>query len=379
MRRVFAALALGLGLGAGAAHATPPAPLDPVRFSFPGSMPMPGSATSAGLALADRWLGTEPFDNPAWAPRRAGSVAPLLLHSNRQDLRAANRDFSDETAYVDFAGAWAGTSLGRVGLAAYLQQPVLRLEDNAYTVGNALSPTSGSVVSSTSARELRAGVLGSLPLGRVRAGVALEWTHRDDVYQADVEDGSPNSGTTRLELSGSGVGGSAGLRFDGQFLGRALGAGAAWRYVPELSLDVTQRADLISGSSTASMPSTRAAGWEGGASVRWLVDPAFALLAGGGARGAQDWSGLGVTTGAGSSWALAGEYHDARDPWTLRFGGGAEQQSGVPEARDGVYGLGFGWLFGTVAAEVGLTHRVIERAAAPHSYEERIVATLRWH
>ena len=57
-----------------APRAQPPAPLDPHAVRLPGrARRRPASAASAGSALADRWLGDEPFDNPGGARRRAAS------------------------------------------------------------------------------------------------------------------------------------------------------------------------------------------------------------------------------------------------------------------------------------------------------------------
>ena len=74
-----------------------------------------------------------------------------------------------------------------------------------------------------------------------------------------------------------------------------------------------------------------------------------------------------------AEWKLAGEYHDARDPWTFRFGGGQEQQSGVPEPRAGVYALGLGWRFKHSNVDFALTHRTLQRPGEPTSYDERVL------
>lgn len=378
MRRIPVALGLAACFISAAAFAKPPSPITSVRFSFPGSVPAAGSASSAGLALADRWLGDEPFDNPAMRGGPAVQVSPVIQHNSRQDLSAANRQFDDQGTFIDFAGAWASIPLGPVLVSGYLEQPVLRLEDNAYVAGTALDPgTPATVKSSVTSRELRSGVGVSFPLGPARLGVAGEWSHRDDVYQTDIEDGSPTSGVNRAEFSGDGVGGVVGARVEGHALGRGLSLGASLRFMPELSLSGTQTADLVSGSSSTPIDATRTSGWEGGFSARLDLDPAFRVLVAAAGRSAAEWKGFDVTTGSGASWAIAGEYHDARDPWTVRFGFGAEQQSDVPEARAALYGVGFGWKFGEVRAEIGLTHRVLERPGAPQSYDERVVGTLR--
>jgi hypothetical protein len=378
MRRIPVALGLAASFLSAAALAQPPSPITPARFSFPGSVSAAGSATSAALALADRWLGDEPFDNPALRSGPTAQVSPVIQHTSRQDLSAANREFDDQGTYVDFAGAWAALPIGSMLFAGYLEQPTLRLEDNAYVAGTALDPgTPATVKSSVTSRELRGGVAISFPLGPARLGAAAEWSHRDDVYQTSIEDGSPSSGVNRAEFSGDGVGGVIGASVDGHALGRGLSLGASLRFLPELSITGTQSADLVSGSSRTPIDATRVSGWEGGLSARLDLDPAFRVYLAGAGRGAAEWKGFDVTAGQAASWAIAGEYHDARDPWTVRFGLGAEQQSDVPEAHAALYGVGFGWRFGEVRAEIGLTHRVIEREGAPQSYDERVVGTLR--
>src|SRR2546426_11760406 len=91
--------------------AQPPDPINSTLVGFPGAASGPWSAASAGLALADRWLGDEPIGNPAAALPRAVSVSPLLLRSSRQDLRADNRRLDEQAAFFDAAGGWFGQSL----------------------------------------------------------------------------------------------------------------------------------------------------------------------------------------------------------------------------------------------------------------------------
>src|SRR6266404_3351172 len=94
---VLAAVALLPSL----ALAQPPVPIDGARYAFPGAVPSPASAISAGLALADRWLGDDPFANPAIPSGRAIAVSGLARRVSRQDLRAENREFSDDAGYFD--------------------------------------------------------------------------------------------------------------------------------------------------------------------------------------------------------------------------------------------------------------------------------------
>src|SRR5262245_36357587 len=87
------------------AGAAPPSPLDTPQFSFPGVFDQPSSGLSAGVALADRWLGDDPSSNPA-APRASRFTAsPALLRVSRQDLRADNSDYDETPAFFDAAGA----------------------------------------------------------------------------------------------------------------------------------------------------------------------------------------------------------------------------------------------------------------------------------
>ena len=71
-----------------------PSPLDGTIFSFPSSIAGPGSAVSAGPAMAGRWLVDEPFYNPAVAPRKTVSLSPVIQRVSRQDLRADNHQYS---------------------------------------------------------------------------------------------------------------------------------------------------------------------------------------------------------------------------------------------------------------------------------------------
>src|SRR4249920_89047 len=122
------------------ALAQPPSPIPSEPFVFPGAVRSPASAISASLAMSDRWLGHEPFDNPAIGTRSGISLSPLLQRVNRQDLRADNRDFDEESAFFDIAGAWIGAPIGPVMISAYGFQPGLRLESNAFSRGELGAP-----------------------------------------------------------------------------------------------------------------------------------------------------------------------------------------------------------------------------------------------
>jgi len=373
MRRCLAAFLLAAFCPV-SSLADPPQPIDGVRFAFPGAVPNPASATSAALALSDRWLGLEPFSNPA-APRRAiVAVTPMGQRVSRQDLRADNRDFSDAGGSFDLAGAWAGLPLGPVEIDAYFFQPELRAEDNSYTLGRLPQPGLAATVSTKStAREMRAGFGASTDLGRTRVGAALEWTKRSDDYTVDEESGSPNSGTQDVTFDGDGLGAQFGARTTWSWGAHAVELGGAARFVPELSMTGHQHFELISGTSDADVSVTRASAWEGGLSLRAATAETFHVDAGIGGAGAQEWSGFGVTAGRRFEWKLGGEFHDARDPWTLRFGGGQEQQSGVPEPRAGVIALGLGWRLKSWSLDLGLTHRTLQRPGEPNSYDDRLL------
>src|SRR5262245_11312504 len=105
--------------------------VDPAWLAFPGQVRHPSSAASAGLALADRWLGAAPFDNPAIELARHAEVSPASVRVRRQDLRARNRSYDETPAFLDAAGAWGVARAGRVALFAYADQPVLRTETSA--------------------------------------------------------------------------------------------------------------------------------------------------------------------------------------------------------------------------------------------------------
>src|SRR5258706_12175715 len=94
-------LSAALLIGGGPAWA---AAVDPALFPFLGSPATPAAAASAGTALADRWLGDLPFDNPAFRAQRGLELSPALIHVSRQDLRAANRNYVETSGYLDGAG-----------------------------------------------------------------------------------------------------------------------------------------------------------------------------------------------------------------------------------------------------------------------------------
>src|SRR3989442_4094010 len=101
--RLLVGLASGLALlcsaGLEPCRAGPPSPITAELFSFSGAVTTPGSAVSAGVALSDRWLGDEPFNNPAVPLVSALVVSPVLQRMSRQDLRGPNRPFDEQGAF----------------------------------------------------------------------------------------------------------------------------------------------------------------------------------------------------------------------------------------------------------------------------------------
>lgn len=382
MKRRMLSLAAALGLVLGACPAlAQPSPIDPALHAFPGSLLGTTSAASTGMAFADRWLGDEPFANPALAPRRALSAAPLLQRVSRQDLRAGNRQF-DESAVFDFSSAWGAYGFGDACVFAYAWQPVARFEDFAFIRGEEGTVPAG-VVGSTTERELRAG--GGLSLGRGpwRVGAAVEYTKRDDSWGITESFGVPVTGTDVATLTGDGFGFALGVRWEAMVLGeRALTLGAAAHQVPELDLTGTRdtRADGVE-----ALAVTRGSAMEYGASAGLLLSPAVKLCAQVGGRGESAYEGIepsaaawaGVQPGPATQWSLGMAYAEPDQPLTIRFGGGQESQTGVPEPRAGVVALGAGWRFGEdLTFDLAGMRRSIARAGKATSYDDRLVASV---
>ncbi len=376
------AAALATAIVTRPAAADPPSLFTSSLFTFPGSIANPASAASAGLVLADRWLGDDPFFNPASVPGLGVALSGTMLHMSRQDLRAGNRNFDETPAFFDGAGLAVGLpARGRFGISLYAFQPVLRRETNAFSRGTgatnpALPPA--TIETSSSAREMRAGAGVSVGIGPGRVGAGLEWTRREDAYETIERSGSPAAGTTRLELSGQGLGFQLGARFDhGDPSPGGLSVGLGIRRLPALTIDGPLSEALLVGTTDTTLRAEREAGWELGTSARCEVSPALRVLAAVGGRTAQRWEGFDLTAGRAREWKLAAEYHDTRDPWTLRFGLGQERQANAPEPRANVIGLGFGWGFSWGMVDAGLTHRTLDREIGPNSFEDRVVLTVR--
>jgi hypothetical protein len=393
-RMLIPATALALLAGVCPAIAQTPSPIDPVLHSFPGSVPGTTSAASTGLAFADRWLADEPFLNPAMAPARALSLSPLFESVRRQDLRAHNRQY-DDTPYVDASGGWGALAAGPVTVAVYGWQPVLRLEDVAFIRGD--EGTSPAVITSLSSqRETRAGVALSTARGAWRFGVAGEWTRREDDFQYEEVSGVPDPGFREVLMSGTGIGGAIGVRGDVKVLhGKALTVGAALRLVPALALSGTQTIDLLSGTNTVDFGVDRGSAVEYGVSARLALAPAVRLSAQAGGSGEQAWTAAlgavpavvgyrppwqGVAAGATAQWSMGLEYAEPDQPLTIRFGGGQQVQTRVPEGHAGVYALGLGWRFDdTITTDLGVIRRTFARPDKATSYDDRVVASLVLH
>jgi len=360
------------------ASAQAPPPIDGILFPFPGGWVHPPSATSAALALSDRWLGDEPFANPAAPPARRVLLGAALLHSSRQDLRADNRNFDETPVSVDGAGA----ALGLPGLPVWLyaHQPLLRVDDFAFSRGTVSDPsvTPATIQGQGESREARLGAAASVRLAGVRWGGAVEWSLRDDRYWVNEQSGAPDQGQRELTFDGTAVGWALGLRYDSPDSGAgawALGGGV--RALPKLDVEGTQTIDLLTIDSTATLFATREAGWEGGASGSYALTAEFSVTLGAEFRTEQRWEGMGVSSGALASWALGGRYRDPMGPWALRFGLGMEQQADVPETRAGTIGFGIGYDMDGVILDFGLLHRSVERSGQPRSYDDRVIGGVR--
>ena len=124
-----------------------------------------------------------------------------MLRVSRQDLRGQNRNYSEEAAYFDMAGGALRFGHGAFGGALYAKQPLVRLEDNTFTIGLLPSAQPGVMTTSSAAREFIGGLALSLGNDHARFGVAGEWVRRDDRYQTTPAERRRTSTT-----SGDGVG-----------------------------------------------------------------------------------------------------------------------------------------------------------------------------
>ncbi|MFI5371978.1 MAG: hypothetical protein ACHQ52_10500 [Candidatus Eisenbacteria bacterium] len=380
-RAAFLALAITSLAIASAARAQVDPPSSGDLFSFPGAFPNPASPMSAGRALADRWLGDAPWDDPAAGGGWSVEGSLLYLRDDRQDLRAANRQFDGGSGLFDFGSAALSAPLpGRVTLWLYSFPAEARSEDVAFYAGRGTDPTQPSalVTAKTDTREVRSGGGFSRAFGALRLGVAVEVTNRTDDWTRTLESGAPESGTRTTSWKGNATGGQAGFRWThGDSGAGQIVVGGGLRRLPELEVSGSNHTDLLIGSTDSSLTTHRESGWEGGVSASWRVNDAVRLFAGGGTRTAMAWSGLAMTSGRWATGALAVDYHDPTTPWTVRAGYALDQQSEVPEESAGSLGLSFGWDFTGAMAEVGVLHRAVHRSSEPTSHEDRVLVGIR--
>lgn len=371
-----ACVLLGVAWAASPALAQPPSPIQSMLFAFPGHVVSPATGRSASLALGDRWLGDDPFANPAAVAPRTITLSPALVRVSRQDLRAGNRNYDETPAFIDGAGFSAGMTWGELGLSLFAYQPVLRLEDNAFELGPG-SPQPAVITSHSELREARAGLTASRPFGPLRLGLGVEWMRHSDLYETTEASGGPEAGSRHVDFDGSGFGGQVGVRYDrGDTAFGGLTVGAAVRMIPALTLEGEQRFELAIGDSVAAVSVDRDAGWEIGTSAALWLSPGFRVIASLGGHSEQKLEGFGVARGSGIDWSVGGEFHDARDPWTLRFGIGQSQQSDVPEPRAGSFGIGMGWVIEGTVLDVGAVRRSFKRVGEPTSFDDRVVVSV---
>jgi|SRR5262245_47556457 len=368
---------------AGAAHAqAPPALTNPnYGFPIPGSYASPANATSAALALSDRWLATGGYENPAAAPPKGFEISPLFVRINRQDVASENRSYEQEVGFPDFAGARVSMPAGPWGLTAYAWQPVVRMEEFSFSAGPLVSPA--FVRLATSQRETRAGGAISRAFGVTRLGVSAEWVHREDKYETHEESGSPLAGDRSMSLKGDGYGVNAGVTWEkdpdqpwGSWFGAAIHYGSE---IPATGTyeGVNDLPSAVANDTTYGFDAKREPEWSGGASGKVTVAPATRVLVGISFRGGEDWSGLGLSTGTGLTWSAGLDWKDDELPWGARFGLGQESLSDAIESKTGLFSLGFTWVSGDLVIDVGLLHRSMSRGDFPKSSDDRAVLSVK--
>ena len=357
---------------------TPPPPLGNPAYGFPvpGDYVTPATAASAGLSLADRWLGASIYENPAASPPRGLEFSPVVQRTSRQDLSSSNRDFEQTFAYFDLAGAALSLPSRRWTLVLYGWQPVLRLEEQSYTAGPLVSPA--EVRQLDTQREIRGGVAVSRGFGALRAGVSGEWVHRDDKYETHIQSGDPAAGDRVTDFSGDGWGASGGLVYqkDPDRV-HGLWVGASARYGAEIPLTGTVDEQLALGDTTYDFDATRGSEWTGGLSARMTVAPATRVLVGLSGRSGQTWDGFGMETTSGGGWSAGLDWKDEELPWGARFGVGQEWNPGGLERQAGLVSIGFTYVSGSLVLDLGLLHRNLDREGFAHSADNRGVVTVR--
>ena len=355
----------------------PPALVNPsYGFPFPSEFASPANAASAGVALADRWLGASGFENPSALVPRGVEVTPVFQRVNRQDQAAQNRDYDQIVGYPGFAGARLSFPVAGFGIMAYAWQPVFRQEEYSFTAGPLVQPAFVRLL--TAQQELRAGLAVSHVVGGARVGVSGEWVNRDDRYESSEQSGGPTAGDRVIEMSGSGFGGSAGVSWE-KDADRPWGSwfGAAVHYGSELTLDGTSAEQLALGSSTTAFTLTRAAEWSGGASAKVTLAPATRLVGGVSYRSGIDYGAGAPSTQSGLGWSTGIEWKDDEMPWGVRFGLGQENLPDAVEHRSGLLSFGFLWVSGDLAIDAAILHRNMTRADFPHSSDDRAVLSVK--
>jgi hypothetical protein len=373
----FSVAALALAVFPVRAQTLPP-PLGIPTFGFPipGDYVTPSTAASAGLALADRWLGKSVYENPAAIVPRGVEVSPVFQRTSRQDISSVNRDFTQTAGYIDLAGISLSVPTGKWGLVLYGWQPVLRLEEQSYTAGPLVAPA--EVRQLDTQREMRGGVAVSRTFGAVRAGVSGEWVHRDDNYETHLRSGDPLAGDRVTTFSGDGYGVSGGLLYEKDpDKVRGVWVGASARYGAEIPLTGTVDQHLAVGDTTYGFDATRGSEWSGGLSARMTVSPATRVVLGLSGRSGQSWDGFGVETTSGGGWSAGLDWKDDELPWGARFGVGQEWNPGALEKQAGLLSIGFTYVSGTLVMDVGLMHRNLEREGFAHSADDRAVLTVK--
>ncbi|HEY6196395.1 MAG TPA: hypothetical protein VI504_15290 [Candidatus Eisenbacteria bacterium] len=373
-----AALILGALALVPAARAGAPPPLSNPTYGFPlpGDYAAAANAASAGLALSDRWLGESAYENPAASVRSGVEISPLFQRVNRQDLAAKNRDVDQTFGYPDAAGGALSLPGKHWGLVLYAWQPVLRLEQLGYLAGPLVTPA--AIQQQALQREVRGGLAISRDAGAVRVGVSGEWVHRDDSYETHEQSGSPSAGDRVLEFKGDAWGGAAGVTW-AKDPDRPWGSwfGAAIRYGSELKVTGSVDQRLLDTTGVAPVAATRDAEWSGGVSARVTVAPATRVLLGITGRSGADWGGFDFGTSGGVSWSAGLDWKDPELPWGARFGVGQEANQGAIEKKAGLLSVGFTWVSGDLALDIGLLHRNLARDGSPSSADDRLVGSVK--
>ena len=362
-----------------AAHAGAPPPLSNPLYGFPlpGDYVSPAAAASAGLSLADRWLGESVFENPAATVSQGIQVSGVFQRLSRQDLAAKNRNIDQTQGYLDGAGVALSLPTKRWGFSVYAWQPVLRLEQQGYITGPQLTPS--AVEQQALQREIRAGAALSRSMGEVvRVGVAGEWVHRDDSYEAHNKSGPLSPEDNVLQFKGEAWGGSMGFSW-AKDPDRPWGTwfGAAIHYGAELKVTSSLDSRSLDTTIVAAIEGTREAEWTGGVSGRVTVAPATRVVVGVSVRTGADWKGFDFGTGTGAGYAIGLDWKDPELPWGARFGVGQETDPGAIERKAGLLSAGFSWVSGDLVIDVGILHRNLARAGSPSSSDDRAVASVK--